>query len=164
MSYRTDGVLRPDDLARLTPSRERLARAPVAVIECVENIPCNPCVTACPKGAITIEGDINDTPVVDFEKCNGCGLCLSACPGLAIFVIDVSGAGDTATVTVPYEFLPLPRVGETVTALDREGRSVCHARITRVLATEALDRTPIISLEVPKETATTVRHFRVGDS
>lgn len=160
MSYRSDGVLRQTDLLKLYPPEERLRRGPLVVIECVENIPCNPCVAACPKGAITIEGDVNGLPAVDFETCDGCGVCLSACPGLAIFGVDMSGDGPTAIVRVPHEFLPLPEVGDVVTALDREGNEVGDACVKRVQTAKALDRTPIVWLEVPRETAMVVRHFR----
>jgi len=61
---------------------------------------------------------------------------------------------------MPHEFVPLPSVGETVTALDREGNAVCDAVVKRVLTAKALDRTPIVTLEVPAEHAMTVRHFR----
>ncbi len=160
VAYRNDGVLRSDDLGDLFPTQERLRSGPVVIIECVENIPCDPCVAACPKGAIRIDGDINGVPVVNFETCDGCGVCLSACPGLAIFGVDMSGDGATAVVRIPYEYLPLPEAGEEVIALDREGSEVGEARVTRVLNTKALDRTPIVSLEVPGETAMAVRHFR----
>jgi len=164
VDHRTDGVLKPDELSAVLPTGERLTRGPVAVVECVENIPCNPCVAACPKGAITIEGDINGTPSIDFDRCDGCGICIAACPGLAIFVVDMSGEGDTATVMLPYEFVPLPSVGETVAALDRAGTEVCEARVTKVLNARSLDRTPIVSLEVPRDVAMTIRHFRRGGS
>ena len=164
MDHRRDGVLRADQVERMTPDERRLARGPVVVVECVENIPCNPCVAACPKGAITIEGDINDVPSVDYEKCDGCGVCISACPGLAIFAVDLSGDGETGTVALPYEFLPLPRVGEEVVTLNREGASVGRAVVRRVLSSKALDRTPIVTLELPRGDAMVVRHFRRKDS
>ncbi|MFH1502214.1 MAG: 4Fe-4S binding protein [Candidatus Eisenbacteria bacterium] len=158
MTYRSNGVLGRDELHGV-PSEERLRRGPVIVIECVENIPCDPCVSACPRGAISIEGDVNGTPSVDPETCDGCGVCLSACPGLAIFSIDASGNGDTATVRIPYEYRPLPEVGEMVTAVDRAGEAVGAARVTRVANSRAMDRTPVVSLEVPRERAMDVRHF-----
>lgn len=160
MSYKSDGALELHDLRDHLPNEKRLAAGAVAVVECVENIPCNPCVDACPRGAISVDRDINDTPSVDYGACNGCGLCISACPGLAIFIVDCSSDGDTAIVSVPYEFLPLPDVGETVSGLSRKGREVAEVRVTKVVNTKALDRTPIVSLEVPKELAMTVRHFR----
>lgn len=164
MDHRRDGVLRGEAIGRVAPNDERLRRGPVVVVECVENIPCNPCVAACPKGAITIDGDINEVPSVDYDLCDGCGVCLSACPGLAIFAIDVSGEGETGSVSLPYEFLPLPAVGDEVVTLDREGAPVGVGRVRRVLSSKALDRTPIVTLELPKGDAMTVRHFRRKDS
>jgi Pyruvate/2-oxoacid:ferredoxin oxidoreductase delta subunit len=159
LDHRRDGVLRADEVAGTAPNGERLRRGPVVVIECVENIPCDPCVAACPKGAITIDGDINETPRVDYEVCDGCGVCLSACPGLAIFAVDVSGDGEAGTVSLPYEFLPLPSVGEEVVTLDRAGAPVGSGRVRRVLSSKGLDRTPIVTLELPKGDAMAVRHF-----
>jgi Fe-S-cluster-containing hydrogenase component 2 len=164
VDHRRDGVLRSDQIERLTPDDRRLARGPVVIVECVENIPCNPCVEACPKGAITIEGDINDVPAVDYETCDGCGVCISACPGLAIFAVDVSRDGEIGTVSLPYEFLPLPSPGDEVVTLDREGAPVGRALVKRVLSSKALDRTPIVTLELPKGDAMKVRHFRRKDS
>jgi Fe-S-cluster-containing hydrogenase component 2 len=163
VDHRRDGVLRAEVIERMLPGDGRLRKGPVVVVECVENIPCDPCVTACPKGAITIEGDINELPSVDHELCDGCGVCLSACPGLAIFAVDVSGDGDVGSVSLPYEFLPLPSVGDEVVTLDREGEPVGSARVTRVLSSKALDRTPIVTLELPKGDAMVVRHFRRRD-
>jgi Fe-S-cluster-containing hydrogenase component 2 len=160
LSHRSDGVLKPDQIDRLIPPLERFQRGPVVIIECVENIPCNPCVAACPKGVIRMEGDLNDTPEADFETCDGCGVCISACPGLAIFVVDMSQEGSDATVSLPYEYLPLPSVGDRVVTMSREGEDVGTGVVKRVLNSKALDRTPIVTLTVPKSDAMTVRHFR----
>lgn len=63
------------------PSQERMKKGPVAVIECVQEIPCNPCENACPFGAIKIGDPITNLPVLDGEKCTGCGTCVAMCPG-----------------------------------------------------------------------------------
>jgi len=39
-----------------------------------------PCVESCPVDALSIDKD-NGAVLVDKEKCNGCGLCIDACPG-----------------------------------------------------------------------------------
>ena len=159
MSHRQDGILEPQQIDTSVPAAGRLGRGPVAIIECVENIPCNPCVGACPKGAIRIEGDMNGTPSVDFDICDGCGLCVSACPGLAIFVVNKSLPGGAAAVSLPYEYTPLPSVGDTVVTLSREGAVLGEGTVQRILSAKALDRTPIVTLRVPSDHAMDVRHF-----
>ena len=47
------------------PDEERFAKGPVAVVECVQQIPCNPCESACPLHAIHIGEPITNTPQVD---------------------------------------------------------------------------------------------------
>jgi hypothetical protein len=61
---------------------------------------------------------------------------------------------------MPYEFLPLPEKGEEVEALDREGKVCCPAKVLRVLNTKAQDRTPLITLAIPKGREKEVRFFR----
>ncbi|HEY3315346.1 MAG TPA: FAD-dependent oxidoreductase [Bacillota bacterium] len=133
------------------PGRDR----PVAVIQCPQEIPCNPCETACPRGAITVGTPITNRPTLDVEACTGCGLCLTACPGQAIFLIGRSG--DEAKVTFPYEYLPLPEVGQTVTAVDAEGRPLVEARVASIRLTKQADRTCAVTLAVPNEYAGVVR-------
>ena len=44
--------------------------------------------------------------------CIGCGMCVASCSGQAIFLVDETYEPGFATVTLPYEFLPLPEKGE----------------------------------------------------
>ena len=60
--YLKKGYLGIEDI--ISPADERFAKGQVAVIECVQNIPCNPCQDACPRGAITIEGAITNIPKI----------------------------------------------------------------------------------------------------
>lgn len=146
------------------PDAERLARGPCVVVECPEEIPCDPCHDACPRGAIRPFEDINHLPEVDFDKCNGCGACISACPGLAIFVVDETWGEAQALVKLPYEFVPLPKPGQDVVGLDRTGRARCTARVVRVQTSERQDKTSVVWIEVPKELSMEIRHIRVGGS
>lgn len=127
-----------------------------ALLECCQEIPCNPCVTACKTGAITKES-LTAAPVLHPEKCVGCGLCVAACPGQAIFLQGIGGQEDYATITFPYEFRPLPVQGAVVTAVDRMGRAVCTAQVLSVDLRPAYNRTALVTLKIPSTAADKVR-------
>lgn len=157
------GVPGENEVKSVTPSKERRSKGPVAMIECFQSIPCNPCAKACKTGAIKAFNDINDRPIIDFDKCNGCGLCMTNCPGLAIFIIDETYSEKEAIVKIPYEFLPLPAEGSFVTALNREGKPICRAKVIKVQNAKYQDRTPVISLAVPKELSMEARCMSLED-
>ena len=92
--YERTGVLSAHDIHM--PSENCLDKG-VAIIECVQEIPCNPCVDVCPFDAISMES-INAPPIVDYEKCTGCAQCVAICPGLAIFVVKTEGKRDRLTI------------------------------------------------------------------
>jgi Fe-S-cluster-containing hydrogenase component 2 len=142
------------------PSPQRLARGRTAVIECVEPIPCNPCVRACPVGAISITGDITSPPVLDGDRCTGCGNCLPRCPGLAIVLVDLAYSETEAAIDFPWEYLPLPSEGAVVEAADRSGSIVCPGRVIRVCASPGSAGTAVIRLAIPKQFAARVRSMR----
>ncbi|MDP2871057.1 MAG: (2Fe-2S)-binding protein [Bacillota bacterium] len=129
----------------------------MAIVECFERIPCDPCAAACKQGAIRPFADICDLPRIDHELCNGCALCVVRCPGLAIFVVDASAGDGSAVVKMPYEHTPLPRAGQTVRATDRSGRDVCAGTVTRAQRPSAFDHTALVSIRVPVEHAMDVR-------
>ncbi|NLW17740.1 MAG: 4Fe-4S binding protein [Firmicutes bacterium] len=160
---KSTGIPTPADLAQVYPDKQRLERGPVAIIECFQSIPCNPCATACPRGAILPFADINDRPQLDAEKCNGCGLCVVNCPGLAIFVVDMAYSEKEALLKMPYEFLPLPQPGAVVTALNRAGQAVGTGTVIRVQSPPAFERTALIHLAVAKDLAHEVRNIKVED-
>ncbi|MCD5407713.1 4Fe-4S binding protein [Candidatus Bipolaricaulota bacterium] len=145
-SFRETGVLSSQDLAGRLPSPERLGRGPCALIECVEEIPCNPCEDACPVGAISVGDPITNPPVLDFERCTGCGTCLGVCPGLAIFLLDLSSG--TAKVTLPHELLPVPQPGEEVELLSRAGEPLGRGTVVR---TRRAETTWLVTVELPGE-------------
>lgn len=133
------------------PDIERIKKGPVAIIECFQNIPCNPCTTACNQHAIEMENDINDLPLLDTEKCNGCGLCVVKCPGLAIMIVDGSYSEKEALFKIPYEFLPLPKEGDIVRGLDRAGKYLTDVKVVKVLNPKSFDKTPVIHVAVDKD-------------
>lgn len=158
--FEKTGVATPEMVMTKFPPVERINKGPVAVVECYQKIPCNPCQTACPRGAIQIGDDINSIPQRDDTLCSGCGLCVSKCPGLAIMIVDGSKSADTVEFRIPYEFLPLPEAGETVTGLDRAGQPICKALVKKVMNPPSFDRTPVVTLEVDRAYLYDFRNFR----
>lgn len=153
------GIPTDDDLEKVIPDKKRLAQGPVVIIECFQRIPCDPCAISCKLGAIKPFKDINDLPIVDFDKCTGCGICISSCPGLAIFVIDMNYSDEKSLIELPHEMLPLPEKGEDVYALDRAGSILGKVKVVRVLKIK--NKTNIIFLEVPKSMVMKVRSIKM---
>ncbi|MCL1818254.1 MAG: 4Fe-4S binding protein [Spirochaetaceae bacterium] len=133
------------------PGNDRFEKGPVAVIECVQEIPCNPCEYACSSGAISVGLPITRLPVLDGEKCIGCGECLAFCPGLAVFLVHKNFTDTTSLVEFPYEYLPLPEAGAIVPCGGRDGRYIADGKVVRVIRTRRSDGTALILVEVPKE-------------
>ena len=158
-----DGIAAVEDIRSILPSEERLAKGPVAIIECFQNIPCDPCYHSCKRGAIKEFNDINERPQVLLDKCNGCGNCMSRCPGLAIFVVDATYSENEAIVKIPYEFLPIPEVNELVTTVNRAGQEIGEGKVIKVQNSTAQDRTAVIWLAVDKNLMMETRHFRVKE-
>lgn len=151
MKLSETGVLTKADLVKLGryPSEERMKKGPVAVAECVQDIPCNPCETACPFKAIYVGENISNLPDLNINKCNGCCTCIAACSGLAIFVVDKSYSKEYGKVSFPYEYNHSFNVGDIIQAANRGGKDVCDGKITKILNTKKSDRTTVITLEVP---------------
>ena len=156
------GIPTKEDVQKVTPPDERFAKGPVVIVECFQEIPCNPCVDACNRGAITKQRDINDLPKVNFDKCNGCGLCITQCPGLAIFVVDKTYSETHAVVRLPYEFVPVPEKGQFACGLDRAGEERGWFEVVRVTSGGPKNKTTTVWLAVPKELAMEVRSIKVG--
>lgn len=155
----SSGIASRQMFEKLLPSPERRASGPYIVMECYEEIPCNPCSTSCPFHVVKME-NINNLPQCDLDKCTGCGNCVGRCPGLACFVIDETVGNGKIKVTIPYEMVPLPAVGDIVDALGRDGEVVGKAKVLRVLSTPKLDHTSIITILVDKELLYEARNIR----
>ncbi len=142
------------------PSKERMMKGRVAVIECVQEIPCNPCEAACKFGAIHVGEQITELPHLIEENCTGCGVCVAACPGLAITILDMSYSDTEATVDFPFEYYPLPEAGMEVEAVNRKGEVVCPGRVISVKKPASYANTAVVSMAIPKEYASEVRSMK----
>lgn len=162
MSVVHSGIPDQEEIKRVTPPADILAEKPSVMVECFQHTPCDPCAASCPFGAILPFVDINDLPQIDYGKCTGCGLCIASCPGLAIFVLDMTHSKDKALIKLPYEMLPLPRPGQLVTALNREGREVAQTKVAKVQKTK--QKTYIVSIIVPRELALVVRNIKAKEN
>lgn len=159
-----NGVACKEEYMEKLPSDIRKEKGPFAMIECFQRIPCDPCVYSCPIKAIMPMSDINDIPRVDFDKCNGCASCVVKCPGLAIFVVDLSKSSGKAVLKMAYELLPVPAVGDEVVALSREGKELCKAKVVEVRDGKINDKTYLLGIELDREYIYEVRAVRVVDS
>lgn len=155
-----NGYVADDEIERFPGVTHKKGIHPV--IECTQNIPCNPCQDACPKKCISIGENITSLPIVlEDSDCINCGMCVASCSGQAIFLVDEDCGDGSATVTLPYEFLPLPEEGTKGIALGRNGKKVCEATVVSVKTAKAFDKTHLLTMRVPKEYAMTARFFKV---
>jgi len=120
---------------------------PKAILECYEDIPCNPCETSCPFDAIIIGSNIKVQPKLVTEACTGCGICVTSCPGLAIIVAQIKG--QEAIFKIPYEFIPYPNVNEIWHGVNRKGEVICDAKIQHVSLNKKQDHTMLVTVSVP---------------
>jgi ferredoxin len=105
------GFYRRDELEvhGALPTDDVVKEKRVAVIECIESIPCDPCGFICPVDAIR-KDSLVAPPVMDWGRCVGCTKCVPICP-------------------MPYEQVPEPRIGDLVELFDRSGREVGEGKI-----------------------------------
>ena len=158
-NYLKYGYLEAKDVVSF-PSLKIITKHPVAVSECIQEIPCNPCVTSCQFQAISMEG-INGIPVINFERCTGCGKCVSICPGLALFLVGIKGK--KGLVTLPFEMLPVPLKGEKVYLLDRKGQEVGIGTVERVIFPDKNTKSALITVTFDDiELIKIVRNIKTG--
>ena len=159
MNLLKKGFVADEEIERFPGVTHRVGIHPV--MECTQNIPCNPCQEACKKGCISIGSNITSLPiVVENSSCINCGMCVASCSGQAIFLVDEDIGDGMATVTLPYEFIPLPKEGTKGKGLGRDGKPVCEAEVVSVKNMKAFDKTNLLTIKVPKEYAMKARFFK----
>ncbi len=132
------------------------------VIHCKQEIPCNPCSTVCPEGAILMDGDpIKGRPKYT-KGCKGCMDCLTICPGLAICLIDFRTDKENPTVFLPYEVYNFPvKKGDIIDCVDVDGNLLGKFEVLGAKITKKSDRTQIVRVKVPKNIAKKIVGFQV---
>lgn len=153
------GIASREMFEKLLPSAERRAKGPYVVMECYEEIPCDPCVTSCKFEAVDMPA-LNNCPSVLYDKCTGCGNCVARCPGLSCIVINETVGDGKIDITFPYELVPVPQKGDVVDALGRDGAVVGKAEIIRVLNSEKMDHTNVITMRVDADLIYDARFIR----
>ena len=137
----------------------------VPLIRCVQEIPCNPCIEACPKKFISMEESILTCP--DFSgECMGCGQCVLACPGLAINLLynDYSTSGKKSLLMMPFEFVDeVVPLGKEVTTTDMEGQVIGKGKVIAVRKGERQGCRKLLFVEIPESDKLKVAGFFIRE-
>ncbi len=136
------------------------------VIHCIEEIPCNPCISVCPMNSIMlneVRKDILDLPVFGGD-CSGCAKCVLICPGLAVTLIDTRKSPEGYVhLTVPFEVNPAFTVGDHVHAVDIDGNILARAEVTAIKDRKSQDRRLLVTLLVPEDLSHCIVGIMVQD-
>jgi NADPH-dependent 2,4-dienoyl-CoA reductase/sulfur reductase-like enzyme/Fe-S-cluster-containing hydrogenase component 2/bacterioferritin-associated ferredoxin len=126
------------------------------VFHCYQEVPCNPCTSACPIGAIHTEDDtITGLPYQDDQKeCTGCLNCVAICPGLAITLVDYRKDKDFPAVTLPYE-IRREKVaeGQRVAITDKDGAILGHFLVEKIRSRKKYPGTILVQVKMEKKLA-----------
>ncbi len=130
------------------------------IINCVQEIPCNPCEAVCPRNSIKIGEPITNVPQY-VGGCIGCEICVAKCPGLAITLVDWRKGNPV--VTVPFEFEPDDyfKVGDMVEVTDRLGNLLGKAEVVRIRRRTVSRGTRIIKLKASRDIAEKIAGIRI---
>jgi sarcosine oxidase subunit alpha len=133
------------------------------VFHCAQEIPCNPCVSVCPKGVISIPGgSLLGKPRIEKDGCVGCNKCVFICPGLAITLVDYREDPNNPVVSLAYELSNYEvKKGDTALLTDYEGNPLQEAEVIEVVVNKASRKTQIVKVRVPRGIEKKVAGFRV---
>ncbi len=136
----------------------------IPLFHCNQEIPCNPCTSVCPEGAIKLEDalhSIMDIPYYDGDECTRCGQCVAVCPGLAISLAKKL-YGEFAEVILPHEFIPNFTVNEFIPVTDINGNILEKGEVMKINYSRKY-KTYLIALKVLASNATKIAGIRVQD-
>lgn len=132
------------------------------VIHCMQEIPCNPCMTSCPKNLIGTRGH----PILGIPEygdgCIGCEKCVSICPGLAITLVDCRKNPQRPLVTLPFELDSSGmRAGIELDLVDWEGVFLGKGILVQTREVPGGRRTVLLRIETSPGIAARVAGVRV---
>jgi NADPH-dependent 2,4-dienoyl-CoA reductase/sulfur reductase-like enzyme/Fe-S-cluster-containing hydrogenase component 2 len=142
------------------------AQGVLPVFHCYQEVPCNPCTSVCPIGAIHTErGDITGLPYRDASlECSGCLNCVAVCPGLAITLVDYRKDAENPTVVLPYEiWRDAVAVGQEVPVTDNEGAILGHYPVVKVRVKKKYPKTLLVHVTMDRESAKLAAGIRVQE-
>ena len=134
------------------------------IFHCSQEIPCNPCTSICPKGAIKIEGDdILGLPTFVGAECIACEQCVAICPGLAVTLVDYRNKEEAGVVvSIPYEFSQAAiKEGDTVTVRDTLGQVLGQVPVLKVRSPKFADRALLVKVKAPADIAKRIAGIQV---
>ncbi len=147
----------------LKPSAKSHDNAVYPVLHCLQEIPCNPCVTVCPKKSIKLSGESIMTVPKFSGECIGCFKCLLICPGLAVTLVDYRKDKNCPLVAVPFEIARgCVKKGDMVNMADWEGADLGAAEVADVKDFKA-ENTMMIIVKAKPEIADRIASVRLFD-
>jgi Fe-S-cluster-containing hydrogenase component 2/thioredoxin reductase len=126
------------------------------IFHCYQEVPCNPCTSVCPVGAVKTQDDkITGLPYMDdLDACTGCASCLAVCPGLSVTMVDFREDSDHPLVTLPYEvWREKVEVGQKVPVTDLDGAILGYYPVNKVSSRRKYPGTLLVWIAVDKAVA-----------
>jgi sarcosine oxidase subunit alpha len=145
---------KPGRQARRKPPAKEKGVFPI--FYCYQEVPCNPCTSVCPVGAIKTENDeITGLPyMTDLDACTGCASCVAVCPGLSVAMVDFREDPQHPLVTLPYEvWRERVKVGQKVPITDIDGAILGFFPVEKVRSRRKYPGTLLVQLRVDKKVA-----------
>ena len=143
-------------VTRKQPKREE---GVFPIFHCYQEVPCNPCTSVCPVGAIRTErDDITGLPyIIDLDACTGCGSCVAVCPGLSMILVDYRDDPEHPLVTLPYEiWRERVEVGQKVPVTDVDGAILGYYPVEKISIRRKFPGTLLVKIKVDKKVAKAV--------
>ena len=148
---------KPGRQARQTPPAKEDGVFPV--FHCYQEVPCNPCTSVCPVGAIKTENDeITGLPyMTDLDACTGCASCVAVCPGLSVTMVDYREDTLHPLVTLPHEiWRKRVEIGQKIPLTDIDGVILGYYPVVKIRSRRKYPGTLLVQVKVDPSVAKTV--------